>query len=118
MNAFPRPVSGEQVAATLTDEEIVRRILAGEASLFELIMRRYNQRLFRVVPSILGDDAEAEEVVQQAYVNAFFHLGQFEGQARFATWLTRIAVYDASARARRLNRHTNIGSAGMENPIT
>jgi RNA polymerase sigma-70 factor, ECF subfamily len=95
----------------MDDEEIVRRVLAGEGALFERIMRRYNQRLFRVVRSILGNDTEAEEVVQQAYVNAYLHLGQFKGEARFSTWLTRIAVHEASASSRRLRRFTGIGNA-------
>jgi RNA polymerase sigma-70 factor (ECF subfamily) len=88
----------------LKDEEIVGRILAGDGSLFELIMRRYNQRLFRIVRALLGDDAATEEVVQQAYVNAYTHLDQFAGQASFATWLTRIAIHEAYASARRRKR--------------
>lgn len=90
--------------SAMPDEDIVRRILAGDGSLFELIMRRYNQRLFRVVRALLGNDDEAEEVVQQAYVNAYTHLRQFAGQASFATWLTRIAVHEAYASARRRKR--------------
>lgn len=86
------------------DDEIVRRVLAGDVASFELIMRRYNQRLFRVARSILGDDGEAEDVVQEAYLRAYEHLGEFEGRSSFATWLTRIAVYEASARRRRRQR--------------
>ena len=91
-------------AGTLEDEAIVARILAGEKALFEILMRRYNQRLYRVALGILGDDAEAEDVMQDAYVRAYTHLGQFAGAARFSTWLTRIAVYEALARARRRRR--------------
>ena len=90
-----------RMAATLPDEEVVRRVRAGEQALFEVLMRRYNQRLYRVARSILKDDAEAEDVMQQAYVNAYTHLGQFADRARFSTWLTRIAVYEALARLRR-----------------
>lgn len=86
------------------DDEIVRRVLAGDVASFELIMRRYNQRLFRVARSIVGDDGEAEDVVQEAYLRAYEHLGEFEGRSSFATWLTRIAVYEASARRRRRRR--------------
>lgn len=88
----------------LADEEIVRRVLDGDAAAFELIMRRYNQRLFRVVRSIVGGEAETEDVMQEAYLRAFEHLDQFEGRARFSTWLTRIAVYEAMARRRRRRR--------------
>jgi RNA polymerase sigma-70 factor (ECF subfamily) len=63
-------------------------------------MRRYNQRLYRVARSILRDEAEAEDVMQQAYVNAYLHLDQFAGRAKFSTWLTRIAVHEALKRAR------------------
>ena len=55
--------------------------------LFELLMRRYNQRLYRVARAIVKSDAEAEDVTQQAYVNAYAHLGDFEGRAKLATWL-------------------------------
>src|SRR6186997_480414 len=75
------------------DEEVVRRIRAGEAVLFDVLMRRYNQRLFRVARAILKDEDEAEDVMQQAYVNAYTHLHQFEERARFGTWLTRIAFH-------------------------
>jgi RNA polymerase sigma-70 factor (ECF subfamily) len=85
----------------IADEEIVERVIAGEVALFELIMRRYNQRLFRIARSILGDKAEAEDVVQEAYVRAFKNLRQYQARARFATWLTKIAVYEASARRRK-----------------
>lgn len=85
----------------LSDEEVVRRIRDGETTLFEIIMRRYNQRLYRVARAILKDEGEAEDVMQQAYVNAYAHLDQFAGKAAFSTWLTRIAVYEALARSRR-----------------
>jgi RNA polymerase sigma-70 factor (ECF subfamily) len=67
-------------------------------------MRRHNQRLYRVARSILRDAGEAEDVMQQAYVNAYTHLAQFAGRAKFSTWLTRIAVHEALARARRRTR--------------
>ncbi len=82
----------------------MQRVLGGDAPLFEIIMRRYNQRLYRISRAILGDDAEAEDVMQEAYVRAYTHLDQFAGRARFATWLTKIAVYEAMARARRRGR--------------
>jgi RNA polymerase sigma-70 factor (ECF subfamily) len=90
--------------ATLSDEEVVVRVLAGDASLFEILMRRYNQRLFRVARGILADDAEAEDVMQEAYMRAFRELASFRGEARFSTWLTRIACHEALARARKRRR--------------
>ena len=84
-----------------TDEQIVERVLAGETPLYEILMRRHNQRLFRVARAILRDDVEAEDVMQDAYVRAYQHLGDFQGRAKFSTWLTRIAVHEALARSRR-----------------
>ena len=92
----------------MSDEELVRRIREGDTALFEVLMRRYNTRLYRVARSILRDDAEAEDVMQQAYVNAFMHLDQFADRAKFATWLTRIAVYEALARTRRAKREATV----------
>ncbi|MDB4929869.1 MAG: polymerase sigma-54 factor RpoN [Myxococcaceae bacterium] len=90
-------------AEALSDEAIVARIRAGEAALFELLIRRNNRRLYRAVRATLGraDDDEVMDVVQDAYVRAFTHLGTFEGRARFSTWLTRIAVFESLARRRR-----------------
>jgi RNA polymerase sigma-70 factor, ECF subfamily len=88
-----------------SDEDIVRQVLAGETALFELLMRRYNERLYRAARAITRDDREAEDVIQQAYVNAFSNLGQFKGHAQFATWLTRIAINEALARVRRRGRY-------------
>src|SRR5215472_4680333 len=87
-----------------SDEQIVDRVLSGETALYEILMRRYNQRLYRVARAILRDDAEAEDVMQDAYVRAYQHLADFEGRAKFSTWLTRIAVHEALARSRRLSR--------------
>src|SRR5712691_3924043 len=85
---------------SLSDVEIVRRMLAGERSLFELILRRYNQRIYRAVRAMVRDESEAEDVMQQAYVNAYTHLHQFAERASFTTWLTRIAINEALARVR------------------
>jgi RNA polymerase sigma-70 factor, ECF subfamily len=87
--------------ATLTDEDVVRRVKEGDTALFEVLMRRYNQRIYRVARAVTKNEAEAEDVMQQAYVNAFVHLDQFEERAQFSTWLTRIAIHEALARRRR-----------------
>ncbi len=88
----------------ITDEYIVERVRQGELALFEVIMRRHNRRLYRAARAIVGDDSEAEDVLQEAYVRAYAHLDQFTGKARFATWLTKIAVHEALARLRRRGR--------------
>ena len=86
---------------SISDEEVVLRVLGGDTALFEILMRRYNQRLFRVARALVQNDADAEDAVQQAYVNAYRHLNQFEGRSRFVTWLTRIVVYQALTHLRR-----------------
>lgn len=88
------------------DEDIVKRVLAGERALYEVLVRRHNQRLYRAARAILRNDAEVEDVMQEAYVQAFAHLAQFRQEARFSTWLTRIAVHEALARRRRSQRQT------------
>ena len=84
-----------------SDEEIVRRIVDGDAPLFEILMRRHNQRVYRAVRAVLRSDDDAEDVMQQAYLNAYQHLHQFAGDAQFSTWLTRIAVNEALGRRRK-----------------
>jgi len=87
-----------------SDDEIVRHVLEGNSAMFELLMRRYNERVYRAARAIVRDEHEAEDVMQQAYVNAFTHLRQFNGSARFSTWLTRIAINESLARVRRRGR--------------
>lgn len=99
--------------AQIPDEEVVRRVIAGETVLFEILMRRYNQRVYRSVRAIVRDDAEAEDVVQQAYVNAYQHLRQFEERSRFSTWLTRIAINEALARVRRRQMRVEVAEETM-----
>ena|SRR5579872_6588542 len=89
---------------SLTDDQVVGRVRAGETGLYELLMRRYNQRIFRVIRSVLTDDAEAEDVVQEAWVRAYEHLDQFGARAAFSTWVTKIALYEALARSRKSKR--------------
>ena len=99
---------------TPPDEEIVPRILAGETALFEVLMRRHNERIYRAARAILRDAREAEDVMQEAYVNAYAHLDQFDGRAQFSTWLTRIAVNEALARARKRGRFEPLDADSLE----
>lgn len=100
---------------TLTDEQVLARVRAGETELYELLMRRYNQRVYRVIRSVLTDEGEAEDVLQEAWVRAYEHLDQFEGRAAFSTWITKIAFYEALARAKREKRYSPL--EGMEGEI-
>jgi len=89
-------------AASWADGEIVRRVQAGERGLFEVLMRRHNQRLYRAIRAVVKDEQEVEDVMQQAYINAFTHLHQFEERAQFSTWLIRIALNEAFGRRRKM----------------
>lgn len=86
----------------LTDAELVDRIRSGEPRWFEVFVRRFNARIFRVARAIVKDDAAAEDVMQETYLRAFTHLDQFEGRSSLATWLTRIAMNEAIARRRKM----------------
>jgi RNA polymerase sigma-70 factor (ECF subfamily) len=88
--------------STLPDAEIVRRVRAGERALFEILMRRHNQRLYRAARAVVKDEHEVEDVMQQAYINAFTHLHQFEERSQFSTWLTRITLNEAFGRRRKM----------------
>ena len=105
MNARKLPV---ELVGPLEDAELVRRIRGGETALFELVMRRYNQRLFRVLRALLRDEGEAEDVLQDAYVRAYSHLSQLEQPERLSSWLTHIAVHEAKARLRRRSRVVDV----------
>jgi RNA polymerase sigma-70 factor (ECF subfamily) len=99
---------------SLSDEEVVARVVRGETALFEILMRRHNERIYRAARAILRDDGEAEDVMQQAYVNAYTHLQQYDGRAQFTTWLTRIAVHESLARARRRGRYQSLEDSAVE----
>jgi RNA polymerase sigma-70 factor (ECF subfamily) len=92
----------------LSDEQIVTRVLAGEPALFEIIIRRHNRRMYHLVRSILRDEAEVEDAMQEAYFSAYAHLNQFAGSAKFSTWLLKIAINEARRRLRRRDRLTRL----------
>jgi RNA polymerase sigma-70 factor, ECF subfamily len=112
------PIPLRPLQPPLSDEALVARIRGGETQLFELLMRRHNARLYRAVRSLLRDEQEAEDAMQDAYVRAFSHLGAFRQEARLSTWLTRIAINEALMRLRR--RHPTVDlaeeSADMQQP--
>lgn len=89
---------------TLSDDESIGRILDGELDFYEILRARYHKRLFRLVYPIVGDWSEAEDVIQETHLRALTHLNQFAGRAKFATWLGRIAIYEALGRLRSRRR--------------
>ena len=87
--------------ATLSDADVVARVRAGERALFEVLVRRHDRRVYRAVRAILRDEDEVEDAMQQAWVQAYLHLGAFQGNAAFSTWLVRIAANEALQRLRK-----------------
>ena len=99
----PLPPARKSVFAA-DDAELVQRIAAHDQASFEILMRRHNGRLFRVARAILKDDAEAEDALQEAYLDAYRHIDQFRAEARLTTWLTRIVINQALMRLRKHKR--------------
>src|SRR5688572_33177471 len=89
------------VAAKPSDIDLVQRILSGDMRAMETLMRLHNRMLFRTARAILRDDAEAEDAVQDAYIQAYRKLGTFRGESKLSTWLVRIAANQALMRKRR-----------------
>nr|WP_246860647.1 RNA polymerase sigma factor [Noviherbaspirillum sp. UKPF54] len=102
------PSEKKAVNADCSDAELAARIAAGEHGAFTLLMRRYNRRLYRTARSFIKDDAEAEDVLQDAYVLAYRSIGTFRGEAALLTWLTRIVVNEAAARLRKTARRAEL----------
>ena len=101
-------------AETISDEDLIERARARDEAAVRTLTQRYNRRLFRVARSILRNDSEAEDVVQETYVRAFTGLDRFRGEAGFATWLTRIAVNEALGRLRRRRPTVDWATYGAE----
>lgn len=120
MSAQAAPSPGK----SSTDLELVERIRAGDAIAMELLMRRHNRTLYRTARAILRDDAEAEDAVQDAYLQAFRGIAGFRGESSFSTWLVRIAANEALMRRRGLARRAQVipidhdnGGAPMEETV-
>ena len=92
----------QRAAGTVADERnLVERAKSGDQSAFRAIMEQNNQRLYRVARAVMKDDTEAEDVVQETYLRAFFNLSKFRGESSLTTWLTRIALNEALGRKRK-----------------
>ena len=110
MSAIANPATATPL---IEADELLSRARAGDKAAIRLLIRQNNRRLFRVARSILKDDWEAEDAVQEAYVRAFSHLSEFEGRSQLSTWLTRIVANEALGRLRR--RRTRVDLAAAEN---
>lgn len=103
-----RPALTSTIDKNMPDNELAQRIAGHDQDAFVLLMRRYNQLLYRTARSVLRDDSEAEDAVQDAYLQAYRSIGQFRGDAKLSTWLTRIVVNEAIARSRRTSRRAEV----------
>ncbi len=104
------------VGTTLPDAALVRRIVGGDVAVFEILMRRHNPRVYRTIRAILRDEAEVEDAMQQAYLQAYANLRSFTGASSFATWLTRIAINEALGRRRKNARVVPVADLDAEDP--
>ncbi|MCJ0742717.1 sigma-70 family RNA polymerase sigma factor [Pedobacter montanisoli] len=95
------------------DLELIEQIVQGKNHLFEVLIRRYNQRLFRIGMSILGEEAEVEDAMQSAYMNAYEHLKRFEKRSSFGTWLTKIMLNQCFQQQKKMKK---VVLTGMEHP--
>jgi len=102
------PNTATKTAHDWNDAELARRIADGDKAAFEQMMRRHNRALYRTARSILKDDAEAEDALQEAYLLAFRNMGKYRGESSLSTWLTRIVVNEAIARSRKSNRRAEV----------
>jgi RNA polymerase sigma factor (sigma-70 family) len=101
----------------IPDNEIIHRVLAGEKDLYAVIVRRYNQRLYRVAMSIINDDAEAEDILQVSYIKAYENLAKFAFRSVFSTWLTRILINESLLRLRKRKQLFTINGDIMNNEL-
>jgi RNA polymerase sigma-70 factor (ECF subfamily) len=105
---MPQTAAIDRAEPTHSDAELAARVAAGDPHAFALLMRRHNRMLFRAARSILRDDSEAEDALQDAYLLAFRAIGQYRGEAKVSTWLTRIVVNEAIARSRKRAREAEV----------
>ena len=100
----------------INESEVIKRILAGEKELYEILVRRNNQKLYRIIRSYLKDDAEIEDIMQDTYVIAFTKLYQFKLEANFSTWLIRIGINESLARLKEKGKlyHLNTYSDNLK----
>jgi len=101
----PLPRAG---SLDIPDDELARRVAKGDAAAFEALMRRHNRAMFRTARAILHDDAEAEDALQEAYLQAYRTIGGFRGDAKFSTWMARVVANEALARLRKQVRRAAI----------
>ena len=113
-----RPLEASLPDGAFDDQSIVQRVTRGDTAAFELLMRRYNRRLYRLARAALRDHSEAMDALQDAYLCAYRSMGQFRGEAALSTWLSRLVLNECNARSRRSLRRENIVSIVSTDPST
>jgi RNA polymerase sigma factor (sigma-70 family) len=103
---------------SISDNEIITRVIMGEKDLYALLVRRYNQRLYRISMSIINNDAEVEDAMQSAYIKAYENLEKFEFKSAFSTWLTRILINESLLRIKKRKKSLTMNDdmIDSENP--
>lgn len=115
MTAIPVPAARHRPQISImSDADLVPLAKMGDEPAIRTIVQRHNQRLFRTARAIIHNDAEAEDVVQAAYVKAFTNLATFRGEAQLSTWLTRITLNEALDRVRARTNTTGLGEIDMQ----
>jgi RNA polymerase sigma-70 factor (ECF subfamily) len=107
----------DTILNSVPDQELIERIQGGEKRLFEVLIRKYNQRLYRIGMSILENDMETEDAMQAAYINAYEHLSGFEQRSSFGTWLTRIMINQCLEQKRK-KKHAPVNFEQTDNVIS
>lgn len=107
----------------LSDEEVIKRVLSGENHLYENIMRKYNQRLYRISMSIVNDSEESEDIIQTSYIKAYEHLSDFQFKSDFSTWLIKILINESLLRLRKrqsvqqITKQESESASTIESPL-
>ena len=115
MNTMSGPVA--VATENIPDKEVISRVLAGETNSYAILVRRYNQRLYRVAISIINDESEAEDAMQVAYIKAFESLNKFEYKSAFSTWLIRILINECLLRTKKRNQSLSMTDDMIENEL-
>ena len=102
---------------TVSENEIISRVLTGDKNLYAILVRRYNQRLYRVGMSIINDEVEVEDAMQAAYIKAYENLEKFAFKSSFSTWLTRILINESLLRIKKRKQFLNLNDDMIENEM-
>jgi RNA polymerase sigma factor (sigma-70 family) len=107
----PRLIDSNDLHPAITDLQAIDEVNRGNREMFEVLVRRYNRQLFRIGFSYLRHHEQTEDAMQNTYLKAFVHLGNFQRQASFSTWLTRIMINECLMSLRRRRGRQEVPAA-------